>query len=482
MAFNPFRLRQSFAASWSLISEEETDSLCLPTESSKGRDGDSSRSPKIFRNKEDVLELTTDLDFETDGPMIKDLHADSKRIEDVPRDGLHKIEEKNDPHIAAGHLPSETVCSLDEPKIDEREEDDVVSAVLPDCPSPADNDKPDSPQELPPPSIVAHEESGKASDGLSEHSRQTSHSVRPTKQRRAHDLKTTILRSFGRSLVVFLLILSCMTVPWMVSPHPCRKTQNFPKDCLSKLRQQDHCPGDPTVRKKFNDLCCSSFNQTTSYHCQEQPNGIIDACVPEVNVGPGETVELKFDNLCNPRLTIVKCTDGYYENSQRSSSEIISPQCQKQKTTCTKDGERLLKDGGTTDDHLCDCQPNYRYMGGDIVECQRGFRLDSPCACEPCAAGQSRDENNNCVHVGSASTPGSITRHSPINVTEPTRGDVSVDPEKREKRPEEQKGMSHIVPVGIAIFGAVAFVVLCIAVCRYERPRNIIRLFNGLHP
>lgn len=472
-------LRMSFEIFGSLICQEETDILRLPFGSSRGRSRDSSRFPKIFRNIKEVLALTNDSNSEMDGPIIA-INGDSKGIEDVPRDGGQKKEEKSDPHDAAGHPPSEAICSPDELKIDVREEDDVVSAVMPDCPSPVNNDKPNlsSPQELPPPSIEAHEESGKVSDGLSEHSRQTSRSDRPTKQRRdQHDLKTTRLRSFGRSLVVFLLILSCMTVPSMASPLPCRTTQNFPKDCLSKLRQQDHCPWDPTVRKKFNDLCCSSFNQTTSYHCQEQPNGIIQACVPEVNVGPGKTVELKFDNLCNPRLTIVKCTDGYYENSQRSSPEIISPQCQLQKTTCTKDGEKLLKDGGTTDDHLCDCQPNYRYMGDDIVECQRGFRLDSPCACEPCAAGQSRDKKNNCVHVGSASTQGSITRHSPVNVTEPTRGDVSVYPKKKEKRPEEQKGISLIVAEGIAILCTVAFVVFSFASCCCKGPRNIIHLF-----
>lgn len=463
MALRP---RKSFEIFGSLICQEETDSLRLPFGSSRGRARDSSRFPKIFRNIKEVLALTNDSNSEMDGPIIA-INGDSKGIEDVPRDGGQKKEEKSDPHDAAGHPPSETVCFLDELKIVVREEDDVFSAVLPDSPSPADNDKPDlsSPQELPSPSIVAHEESGKESDGLLEHSRQNTRSVRPTKQRRdQHDLKTTRLRSSGRGLFVFLLIYSSITVPAMARPLLCKTTQNFPKDCLSKLRQRDHCPWDPTVRKKLNDLCCSSFNQTTSYHCQEQPNGIIDACVPEVNVGPGETVELEFDNLCNPRLTIVACRDGSYENSQRSSPDIIFPHCQLQKTTCTQDGEKLLKDGGATDDHLCDCQPNYRYMGGDIVQCQRGFRLDSPCACEPCAAGQSRDENNNCVHVGSASTQGNTTRHSPVNVTEPTRGDVSVDPEKREKRPEEQK--VHIVLVGIAIFGAVASVVLFIAVCR----------------
>ncbi|PVD22157.1 hypothetical protein C0Q70_17962 [Pomacea canaliculata] len=432
MAIRP---RMSFAFFGSWICEEETDSLCLPSESSSGRARDSFRFPKMFRNIKEVLELTTDPDFEMDGPMVIDIKRDSKRIEVVPRDGWDKKEEKSDPHIAAGHPPSETVCSLDELKIDEREEDD--------------GGKPDlsCTQELPPPSIVEHEESGKVSDGLSEHSRQNSLSDRPTKRRRAHhDLKTTRLRSFGRSLVAYILILSGITVSAMPSPLPCRTTQNFPKDCLSKLRQQDHCPWDPTVRKKFNDLCCSSLNQTTSYHCQEQPNCIIHACVPE-----------------------------------RSSPEIIFPQCQKQKTTCTKDGERLLKDGGTTDDHLCDCQPNYRYMGNDIVLCQRGFSLDSLCACEPCAAGQSRDEKNNCVHGGSASTPGNITRHSPVSVTEPTRGDVSVDPKKKEKCPEEQKGMSLTVLEGIAIFCTVALVVLSVASCCCKGPRNMIRLFNGLN-
>lgn len=74
-----------------------------------------------------------------------------------------------------------------------------------------------------------------------------------------------------------------------------------------------------------------------------------------------------------------------------SSNNLILPSCQLEKTF-TKDGEVLMKDGGTTADNLCDCQQHYRYVGATFAECQQGFGQGSLCACELCASGKKRDD------------------------------------------------------------------------------------------
>lgn len=130
-------------------------------------------------------------------------------------------------------------------------------------------------------------------------------------------------------------------------------------------------------------------------------NCLIHACVPEVVavVATRKTAELRTDLHGSPNHIIVDCEDGYYERLPRSSQAIILPICQLEKTF-TKDGEVMLKDGGTTADNLCDCQQHYRYVDATFAECRQGFGQGSLCACELCASGKKRDDKNTCTQVG----------------------------------------------------------------------------------